>query len=120
MDIIQRNIERLIYLDDPADREAIEPMSEWKWQQLYKTVKAYGLGPWIVDGMLAYADDFMLQPSPALRDKLLALGGTKNPERLERYELAMERAKGTFHKLKPQLMPATCCIPSGTSRNDDH
>jgi hypothetical protein len=53
MDIIQRNIERLIYLDDPADREAIEPMSEWKWQQLYKTVEAYGLGPWIVASMPA-------------------------------------------------------------------
>ena len=106
MDIIQRNIERLIYLDDPADREAIEPMSEWKWQQLYKTVKAYGLGPWIVEGMLAYADDFMLQPSPALRDKLLALGGEKKPERLERYELDLERAKGTLHKLKPKSVKA--------------
>lgn len=117
MDIIQRNIERLIYLDDPADREAIEPMSEWKWQQLYKTVKEYGLGPWIVAGMLAYADDFMLQPSPALRDKLLALGGEKNPERLERYELAMERAKGTLHKLKPQSVKAYASDLLHTIRN---
>ena len=29
MDIIHRNIERLIYLEDPNEREAIEPMSEW-------------------------------------------------------------------------------------------
>ena len=94
MDIIQRNIERLIYLDDPADREAIE-----------------------VAGMLAYADDFMLQPSPALRDKLLALGGEKNPERLERYELAMERAKGTLHKLKPQSVKAYASDLLHTIRN---
>ena len=117
MDIIQRNIERLIYLDDPADREAIEPMSEWKWQQLYKMAREYGIGPWIADGMRAYADDFMLQPSPALRDKLLALDGEKNPERLERYELAMERAKGTLHKLKPQWVKAHASDLLHTIRN---
>ena len=106
MDIIHRNINRLIYLEEPSDREAIEPMSEWKWKRLYTIVRDYGLGPWIVDGMKAYSDDFFLQPSPTLRDQLLALTGEKNPERLERYELEMERAKGTLHKLKPQSLQA--------------
>ena len=106
MDIIHRNIERLIYLEEPDDREAIEPMSEWKWKQLYSIVCHYGLGPWVADGMTAYSDDFFLQPSPALRQQLLALSGEKDPARLERYALEMERAKGTFHKLKPRSLQA--------------
>ena len=106
MDIIHRNIDRLIYLEDPSDREAIEPMSEWKWKKLYSIVRDFGLGPWISDGMKAYSDDFFLKPSPTLRDQLLAMGGEKDPSRLERYELEMERAKGTLHKLKPQSLHA--------------
>jgi len=106
MDIIHRNINRLIYLEEPGDREAIEPMSEWKWKQLYSIVCHYKLGPWIADGIQAYSDDFFLQPSPTLRDQLLALAGEKDPIRLERYELEMERAKGTLHKLKPQSLHA--------------
>jgi hypothetical protein len=106
MDIIHRNIDRLIYLEDNSDREAIEPMSEWKWKKLYSIVRDFGLGPWIVDGMRAYSDDFFLQPSPTLRDQLLAMGGEKDPSRLERYELEMERAKGTLHKLKPHSLHA--------------
>lgn len=106
MDIIHRNIDRLIYLEEPGDREAIEPMSEWKWKQLYSIVNHYGLGPWIIEGMKAYSDDFFLQLSPTLRQQLLALSGEKDPAKLERYELEMERAKGTLHKLKPQSLQA--------------
>ena len=106
MDIIHRNIYRLIYLEDPSDREAIEPMSEWKWKRLFTIVRDYGLGPWIADGIKAYSDDFFLQLSPTLREQFLALGGEKDPARLERYELEMERAKGTLHKLKPQSLQA--------------
>jgi hypothetical protein len=36
----------------------------------------------------------------------MALDGEKDPSRLERYELEMERAKGTLHKLKPQSLHA--------------
>ena len=106
MDIIHRNIERLIYLEEPGDREAIEPMSEWKWKRLYSIVSHYKLGPWIVEGMKAYSDDFFLNPSSTLRDQLLSLTGEKDPSRLERYELEMERARGTLHKLKPMSLQA--------------
>ena len=106
MDIIHRNINRLVYLEEPADREAIEPMSQWKWERLYTIVRDYKLGPWIADGLQAYSDDFFLQLSPTLRDQLLAMAGEKDPARLERYELDMERAKGTLHKLKPQSLHA--------------
>ena len=106
MDIIHRNINRLVYLEAPDDREAIEPMSEWKWKRLYTIVRDYKLGPWIADGVQAYSDDFFLQPSPTLRDQLMAMAGEKDPARLERYELEMDRAKGTLHKLKPQSLHA--------------
>ena len=106
MDIIHRNIERLIYLEDPNEREAIEPMSEWKCTRLYSIVRDYGLGPWIANGLQAYSDDFFLQLSPTLRDQFMALSGEKDPARLERYELEMERAKGTLHKLKPRSLHA--------------
>ena len=95
MDIIHRNIDRLIYLEEPSEREAIEPMSEWKWKRLYTIVRDYKLGPWIADGLQAYSDDFFLQLSPTLREEFMALDGEKDPSRLERYELEMERAKGT-------------------------
>ena len=81
MDIIHRNINRLIYLEDPSDREAIEPMSEWKWKRLFTIVRDYGLGPWIADGIKAYSDDFFLQLSPTLREQSLALSGEKKSYR---------------------------------------
>ena len=106
MDIIHRNIDRLIYLEEPSEREAIEPMSEWKWKRLYTIVLDYKLGPGIADCLQAYSDDFFLQLSPTLREEFMALDGERDPSRLERYELEMERAKGTLHKLKPQSLHA--------------
>ena len=58
-DVIIRNIERLLLLDaDDNELERIEPMSEWKWNKLYQIVSKYQLGPWIVDGLKAYENDF--------------------------------------------------------------
>ena len=107
MDIIERNIDRLLYLEEPGEREAIEPMSEWKWKRMYNLCLRHKIGPWIADGMTAYGDDFALQQiTPALREQFLSLKGEKNPEWLERYELETERAKGTLHKLKPVSLQA--------------
>ncbi len=105
MDIIRRNIDRLIYCDT-SEREAIEPMTEWKWQQLYTTVCKYGIGPWIADGMKVYEDDFFLQPSPALRQQLLDLAGEKDEECLRKYELQINRSKSPLHQLSPQSLRA--------------
>ncbi len=103
MNVIYRNIERLVY-SDSSEREAIEPMSEWKWQRLYLIAQKYGIGPWIADGIKAYEDDFFLQPSPTLRQQLLDMAGERQQEKLERYELAVERSKGFVHKLSPQSL----------------
>ena len=32
MDVVKRNIDRLIASNDSEDREPLEPMTEWKWQ----------------------------------------------------------------------------------------
>ena len=105
MDSIQRNIERLVY-SDSSEREAIEPMTEWKWQKLYKTVCHYGIGPWVADGMRVYEEDFFLNPSPVLRQQLLDLAGEKNPNVLARYELQINRAISPIHQLSPQSLRA--------------
>ncbi len=105
MNIIYRNIERLIY-SDSSQHEPIEPMTAWKWNRLYKIVLQYGIGPWVAEGIKAYQDDFFLQLSPTLRQQFLDLQGEKNEEQLKRYQLQIERSKGLFHKLKRQSIEA--------------
>lgn len=105
-DVIERNIERLLLLDTEQEREPVEPMTEWKWKRLYKTVCRYEIGPWIADGIKAYEDDFFLQMSDALRQQFLDLQGTKEPERLERFLLEMDRAKGLSHQLSMNSLKA--------------
>ena len=36
MNVIYRNMERLIACSSASDRERIEPMSAWKWRKLYQ------------------------------------------------------------------------------------
>ena len=78
MDIIFRNLQRLVFSDEFFGKESIEPMSEWKWNKLYELSIAYGIGPWIADGFRRYSDDFFLQPSETLRYQFLALDGDRN------------------------------------------
>ena len=105
MNIIQRNIKRLVY-SDSSNREPIEPMTAWKWNKLYQIVKEYGIGPWVAEGIQNFSDDFFLQLTPTLRQQFLNLQGEKNPELLKRYELHVERSKGLLHKLKRQSLQA--------------
>ena len=51
--------------------EELEPMSEWKWQQLYQISMIHGVTPWIADGIRQMSDDFFLQLSPTLRQQPL-------------------------------------------------
>lgn len=105
MNIIQRNIDRLIY-SDSSRRDPIEPMTAWKWNRLYQIVKQYGIGPWVAEGIQTYSDDFFLQLTPTLRQQFLDLQGEKDSELLKRYELQVERSKGFLHKLKRQSIQA--------------
>jgi len=105
-DVILRNTERLLLLDGEQEREQIEPMTEWKWRQLYKTAVKYGIGPWIADGIRAYGDDFFLQMSPTLRQEFLLLQGPKNENHLQRYLLQVERSRGFIHHFSKQSLQA--------------
>ena len=110
--VINRNILRLIsasnddnsYTDNGKTR--IEPMSEWKWRKLYETALEYGIGPWIAEGMQRMDGDFFLQPSPTLRQQLLDMKGDKEPERLERFLLQIDRSHGILHHLKRDSLRA--------------
>ena len=99
VDIIYRNLLRLIDSDAVEEREPIEPMTEWKWRKLYQLSVDYGIGPWVAEGIRSYGDDFFLQPSPALRQQLLDLqGGEKDPECLRRFRLAVDRSTSLLRK----------------------
>ena len=46
--VIIRNMERLLD-NETAEREPIEPMTDWKWNELYKLTTAFHLTPWIAE-----------------------------------------------------------------------
>jgi hypothetical protein len=93
MDIILRNLQRLVFSNDYHGKETVEPMSEWKWNKLYEFAISYGLGPWVADGFRRYADDFFLQPSDELRAQFLALDGEKNQEVIDKFRLHLLRSE---------------------------
>lgn len=105
-DVIIRNIERLLQLEADGEREQIEPMSEWKWNRLYKIVSRYGIGPWIVDGLKAYQDDFFLQMPSNLHQKFMEMQGDKDPECLERYLLQIDRSMSPWRHLTKRSLQA--------------
>jgi len=69
MDIIQRNFLRLLRCGAFGIKEAMEPMSTWKWERLYEVSQIHGVTPWIADGIRKCSDDFFLQISPTLWKK---------------------------------------------------
>ena len=93
MDIIFRNLQRLVFSDEFFGQESIEPMSEWKWNKLYELSIAYGIGPWVADGFRRYRDDFFLHPSSQLRDQFLALDGERNQELMDKFKLQLQRSQ---------------------------
>ena len=105
-DVILRNLERLALSDSEAEREQIEPMTEWKWQRLYQIVCKYHVGPWVAEGIKAYSDDFFLQMSPALRQKFLDLQGERSEEDLDRLLLQIDRSQGKLNHLKKASLRA--------------
>ena len=106
MDIIIRNLLRLVNSDSVEEREPIEPMTEWKWQRLYQLSREYGIEAWVADGIRRYADDFFLNPSPTLLQQMLDAPTEKNPERMERFELMVHRASGPLKRFIPESLRA--------------
>ena len=81
MNIIQRNFLRLLRAGAFGSKSQLEPMSEWKWQQLYQLSRRHGVTPWVADGINAMVDDFFLQLSPTLRSQF----ADDDTERIEEY-----------------------------------
>ena len=106
MDIILRNLERLVNSSSAEELEPIEPMSEWKWHKLYDLTHKYGMEPWVAEGMRAHADDFFLQPPADLRDRMLYTGGEKDPERLEKFFLMLHRSGSPLNRFSRQSLRA--------------
>lgn len=106
MDIIFRNLQRLVFSDEFFGQESIEPMSEWKWRKLYELSIAYGLGPWVADGFRRYADDFFLQPSATLRNQFLTLEGPHTQELLDRFRLQLLRSQSVLNRLSRESLQA--------------
>ncbi len=101
-DVILRNMERLIYSSSNGDMEAIEPMSEWKWNRIYDLACEYQVGPWVADGVRNYEGDFFLNMSPTLRQRFLALAGEKEPENLDKFQLDIDRKESLRKRLSSQ------------------
>ena len=67
MDIIQRNFLILLRSGAFGTDEPTEPMSAYKWQQLYRLSQIHGVTPWVADGIRLHHDDFFLQLPPDQR-----------------------------------------------------
>ena len=106
MDIIFRNLQRLVFSDEFYGHESIEPMSEWKWNKLYELTIAYGIGPWVADGFRRYSDDFFLQPSDSLRNQFLALDGERNQELLDKFKLNLLRSQHMLNRFTRESLQA--------------
>ena len=106
MDIIFRNLQRLVFSDEFYGHEAIEPMSEWKWNKLYELSIAYGIGPWVTDGVRRYQDDFFLQPSDTLRSQFLVLDGERNQELLDKFKLHLLRSQSVLNRFTRESLQA--------------
>ena len=106
MDIIFRNLQRLVFSDEFYGQEAIEPMSEWKWNKLYELSNTYGLGPWVADGFRRYSDDFFLQPSDSLHSRFLSLDGPRNQELLDKFKLHLLRSQSILNRFTRESLEA--------------
>jgi hypothetical protein len=106
MDIIFRNLQRLVFSDEFFGLEHIEPMSEWKWNKLYELSIAYGIGPWVVDGIRRYSDDFFLQPSDTLRQQFLGLDGPRCQELLDKFKLLLMRSQSLRNHFTQESLQA--------------
>lgn len=106
MNIIYRNMERLIACSSDSDRERIEPMSAWKWRKLYQIADKYGIVPWIAAGVRAYEGDFFMQIPEDVLTPLMSECGDKSEENLQTFQLQIERSKGLLHHFSSKSLRA--------------
>jgi len=104
--VILRNLERLIYSDYQGDKEPIEPMSRWKWNRLYQLTCEYQVGAWVADGIRCYQDDFFLNIPTDLLQKFLSLPPDKDPERIDKIQLYIDRSTSTLRRFSSRSVRA--------------
>ncbi len=68
MDIITRNFFRLLRAGVFGEKEEIEPMSAWKWRQLYQYSMMHGISALLYDGVEQCDNQFYLQLPEDLRE----------------------------------------------------
>lgn len=61
MDIILRNFFRLLRVGVLGQREEVEPMSAWKWQQVYRLAKYHHVTTLVYDGIRNCSDQFYMR-----------------------------------------------------------
>lgn len=61
MDVVQRNFFRLLRSGTFGGYEPVEPMSEWKWDQLYRISLMHGVAALTADGIGRHSEDFFMQ-----------------------------------------------------------
>lgn len=63
MDVVERNFMRLLRGGTFGCREAIEPMSEWKWNRLYQLSLIHGVAALVADGIRSREGEFLMNIS---------------------------------------------------------
>lgn len=69
MDITKRNFFRLLRIGVFNDSEQIEPMSAWKWYQVFHFATMHGVASLLYDGINRCRNQFFLQIPPSLDDQ---------------------------------------------------
>ena len=69
MDITKRNFFRLLRIGVFNDSEQIEPMSAWKWYQVFHFATMHGVASLLYDGIDRCRNQFFLQIPPSLDDQ---------------------------------------------------
>lgn len=96
MDIITRNYLRLLRAGAFQEQETIEPMSAWKWTQVYDISLLHHTTAIVHDGIRNCQDQFFLNIGP----KLLKLWEEKVTAIEHGYSQTLERARTHFDTLR--------------------
>lgn len=106
--VIIRNIERLVNdgNNNSAKKEHVEPMTQYKWKMLYRMAEKYGITPWVAEGIKAHQGDFFMHMPEDLMQDFLATTEEKSTEKLERFNLDVERALSLRNRLSSKSLHA--------------
>lgn len=120
MDIIRRNFFKLLQSGALDINNQVEPMSPWKWEQLYKLALLHGVGAIIADGIKKHENDFfMTLPEDLTKKWNKTVADIEKAN--EETNHTLEQLMAIFNKeqLRPILLKGqymTDCYPKGNHR----